>query len=176
MTALLWALLDLALAAAASLVLVSTALLALAFIFGAPFVPTSRDRVAAMVRLAAPKAGELWVDLGSGDGRILVAAAETGVRTIGYEFHPVLVLLSRFTIFRHGLRGRASVRLEDLWGADLSKADIVSLYLIPHRMEQMKAKLFAELRPGCRVVSNAYEFDGWAPQTREDSISLYVRP
>lgn len=176
MTALPLALLQVVLAAASALLFVSAVLLLLGFILGAPFVPTPFAQVETMVRLARPKPGELWVDLGSGDGRILLAAARTGARAVGYEFHPLLVLLSRFAIARSGLRDRAAVAQQDLWKADLSEAGVVSLFLIQHRMAGVKRKLLAELKPGARVVSYAFDFAGWEPAAREDRVSLYVVP
>ena len=172
----LLSLLYVALAVAALLLLLSSLLLPVGFIYGAPFVPTSRARVGAMLALAKPKPGELWVDLGSGDGRILVAASLAGARAVGYEFHPLLVLLSRLAIARHGLRGLASVLRANLWKADLSKADIVSLYLMPYRMERMQAKLRAELKPGCRIVSNAFPIADWPPAGFDNQVFLYNQP
>lgn len=176
MTSLLLGAFYLALAAAALVLLASSLLLPLGFVYGAPFVPTRRERVDAMLELAKPGPGELWVDLGSGDGRILVAAAQAGARAVGYEFHPLLVLLSRLAIARSGLGRLASVLQGDLWKADLSKADVVSLYLMPYRMERMRAKLEAELKPGCRIVSNAFPIGGWPAAGFDRQVFLYRRP
>ncbi len=143
------------------------------FVYGAPFVPTSRRRVRAMLELAKPQAGELWIDLGSGDGRLIIAAAKAGARAIGYEIHPYLVLWTKLKIYLSGLGDRAEVRLANFWPVDLSGADIISVYFIPEKMGRLQKKLEAELKPGCRVVSNAFSFPNWTPLAEIDRVKLY---
>ena len=145
------------------------------FYFGAPFVPTSRKRLRIMLELAKPKPGELWIDLGSGDGRLIIAAARAGARAVGYEIHPMLVALTKIKIWFYGLGGRAQVKLVNFWPVDLSKADIISLYLIPNKMARLQKKLSAGLKPGCRVVSNAFRFPDWTPSAEKDRVKLYIR-
>jgi hypothetical protein len=163
-------------AAGSGLLLFWSLTLSLGFVRGAPFVPTRRARAAKMLEFARPRPGESWIDLGSGDGRLLIAAARAGATAVGYEFHPLLIFWSRLAIRFHGLQGLAEVRRGDLWAADVSKADVVSIYMMPWWMLRMQKKLRAELKPGCRVVSNAFLFPDWAPAAYEDRVALYLQP
>lgn len=140
---------------------------------GAPFFPARRAAVEAMAALAAPAPGELWVDLGSGDGGVLIAAANAGARALGYEINPVLVLVARLRIRWSGARGQARVVWGSYWGADLSGAAVVSVYGIPHRMKRIQDKLRAELRPGARVVSLDFPFPDWPAARMADGVALY---
>ena len=141
--------------------------------FGAPYVPTDNDRVAAMLRLSGLKPGEKLVDLGSGDGRIVIAAAKAGAIAEGWEISPYLWLLSHWKIRHAGLQGRARVRLGTYWAEKFHDADVVTLFLITMQMPRMERKLRAELRPGSRVVSYAFKFPTWAHEDKTKGVFLY---
>ena len=148
----------------------------LAFFFGGPFVPTMSRELSAALFLAEPKKGELWMDLGSGDGRLLEAAAKLGLRGVGYEINPVLVLISRLRLKIAGLSHLTETRMGNFWLKDISEADILSVYLIAYRMEKLQRKLAAELRPGARVISFYFELPDWKPAGFSNNVYLYVVP
>ncbi len=142
---------------------------------GAVYFPTTREAVDSMVGLARPKAGERIADLGSGDGRVLMAFARQGIEAHGYEVNPLLVWKSQWAIRRAGLDGKAFVHWESFWPANLAEFDIISVYGIPYIMKPLSEKLSRELKPGSRVVSNIYTMPGWQASEKERSVSLYVR-
>ncbi len=115
---------------------------------GAPYFTTKPGSVDAILRLAHAGPHNKVADLGSGDGRILIAFAERGVESHGFEINPLLVWLSRRRISRAGLAGKAFVHWESFWKADLSGFDIVVVYGITHIMKKLEEKLEKELKPG----------------------------
>jgi hypothetical protein len=141
--------------------------------FGAPFVPTDARNVDEMVRMAGIRPGERLADLGSGDGRILIAAAKAGAQADGWEISPYLWLWSRWKIARAGLADRARVHLGSYWGERFDKTDIVTLFLINTQMGRMQKKLLAEMPVGGRVVSYAFKFPGWPLETK-NGRGVYV--
>lgn len=158
------------------LLLLTIAYLLIAFLSGAPYVPLSPAELDAMMYLAQPQAGELWIDLGSGTGRIGLRAARHGARSIGYEINPVLVLCNRLRLRLSRLMEWAEVRRANFWFADLSQADIVSVYLIAYRMRKLQRKLAAELKPGSRVLSVQFPLPDWKPAGKLNNVYLYLVP
>jgi len=140
---------------------------------GPPYVPSSGAVVAKMLQLAQVKEGERMVDLGSGDGRIVMTFAKAGIEAHGYEINPTLVLASRLAIRAHGLRGKAFIHWRSFMGIDFSKFDIVAIYTLPRIMETLEARIQKELPPGGRVVSNTFSFKNWPVDKKEDKVFLY---
>lgn len=140
---------------------------------GGPYVPTPQVVVDEMLRMAAVKDNDFVVDLGSGDGVIvLTAAKQYKARGVGIEIDPELVKLSTDSARRIGVADRASFLVQDVFKADLSRATVLTLYLLPSMMTSLQSKVFQELRPGARVVSHDYHFgDDWRP---DDYISFDV--
>ncbi|MGH7305875.1 MAG: SAM-dependent methyltransferase, partial [Candidatus Rokuibacteriota bacterium] len=129
-----------------------------------PYVQTPTDVVTEMLRLAKVNAGDVVYDLGSGDGRIVIAAArDFGARGVGIEIDPGLVELSRERAQRAGVADRVTFRSDDLFEADLSDATVVTLYLSYRMNQQLRPKLMRELRPGSRIVSHDYDMGDWLP-------------
>lgn len=129
---------------------------------GAPWVPTKRRTVRRMLEMAEERAGETVYDLGSGDGRVLFVAARTfEARAVGIELDPLRVLWTRGVAFLLGLRNRVEVRQGDFFIQDLHDADVVVCYLLTSTNRRLADKLREELRPGTRVVSNAFPFPDW---------------
>jgi SAM-dependent methyltransferase len=127
------------------------------------FVPTPPESVEALLALAAPQRGETLVDLGCGDGGILVAAAQRfGCRGVGYDIDPQRVREARARIAAAGVGDRVRVEQADLFDVDLSGADIVTLYLLPQLNVRLIPRLQA-LRPGARVVSHDFAIAGVIP-------------
>ena len=140
---------------------------------GAFFVPSRRNDVSRMLSFLNVRHGMRIADLGSGDGRLLIAIAEAGGEAHGYEHNPLLVWQSRWAIKKRGLQNRAFVHYSDFWKEDFSSYDAVVLYGIPYIMSKLEAKLRRELRPGTRVVSNAFTFPTWEPIEKVHRVYLY---
>jgi len=145
--------------------------------FGAPFVPIDRGRAEAMLDLAGIRPGERLADLGSGDGRVLIAAAKRGAFAEGWEVNPYLWLISLVAAWLAGCGGRVRVHLGSYWHDRLAGFDVVTLFLINTQMRRMRRKLWREMRPGSRVASYVFVFPGWIPETRgEGGTYLYRVP
>jgi ribosomal protein L11 methylase PrmA len=142
---------------------------------GAIYFPTTGRGVEAMLKLADIKPGQKVVDLGSGDGRILIAAARAGAQATGYEINPILVRQSRRAIARAGLAPHATVEWESFWRADFSQYDIVIVYGIPYILRGLRRKMERELRPGTKIISNAFEIPGWPIVAKEHKVFLYIK-
>lgn len=142
---------------------------------GAPPVPTSRHALSLMMQLAQPRLGEKAADLGSGDGRIILALAQQGIQAQGYEINPFLVWWTKYRIKKLGVEQYASVRLKSFWSTPLADFDMVFVYGMPHIMKDLEAKLQKELQPGSRVVSNYFPFPAWKPVQKAEHVYLYVR-
>lgn len=140
---------------------------------GAPYVPSKPDRIDAMLELAAVGRGETIVDLGSGDGSILIEAAARGARGIGVEINPLLVWWSRYRIRRKRMEDRIRVVQKNFYHYPLAEADVITLYLWPTTLEKLEEKLRRELRPDARVVSHAFPIPGWSPTAMKDHVFLY---
>ena len=145
--------------------------------YGIPYVPTSQSVVEAMLKLAAVNASDTLVDLGSGDGRIVIAAAKHyGARAIGIELDPVLVTEARANAARERVAARTEFVEGDLFRQDLHRASVVTLYLLPSVNIRLKPKLLAELAPGSRIISHRFDMGNWRPdRTIEvDGETLYL--
>lgn len=140
---------------------------------GAPFVPSKREAVDKILRASAVVPGEKTADLGSGDGRIVIAMARAGAEAHGYEINPLLVWWSRGDIRKAGLEGKAFIHLGSFWKADLSAYRVVTVFGISHIMRRLESKLRKELKPGARAVSNAFQFPTWNLARNEDAVFVY---
>jgi protein-L-isoaspartate O-methyltransferase len=130
-----------------------------------PYVPTPENVVAEMLRLARPTRQDVVYDLGSGDGRILIAAAKKyGARGVGVEIDRKLVRKARGNAEKAGVGHLITFREGDLFQTDLRGATIVTLYLLPSVNLRLRPKLFQELAPGTRIVSHNYDMGDWRPK------------
>jgi len=130
-----------------------------------PYVPSPDSAVAAMLREANVGPDDYLIDLGSGDGKIVrTAALVFGARGLGVEIQDKLVELSNELAKKEGTSDRIRFVNQDLFKTDISKATVVTMYLLPHTVNQLRDKLLAELKPGTRVVSHDYSLAGWTPQ------------
>ena len=133
-----------------------------------PFVTTPDEVVERMLRLARTGADDTVIDLGSGDGRIVIAAArDFGARGIGVDLDAKLVAQSRENARRAGVAERTEFQVQDVRRTDLSKATVVTVYLLPFLIDQLQPRFLDELRPGARIVTHAFGMKGWRPDRRE---------
>jgi hypothetical protein len=131
-----------------------------------PYVPSPTTVVSQMLELAEVGPADVLIDMGSGDGRIVLTAAKLrGARGLGIEIQEPLVALSIEAARREGVADRARFVRQDLFNTDVSEATVVTLYLLPHTVNQLEGKLRRELRPGTRVLSHDYPIAGWLPET-----------
>ncbi|HEX8338662.1 MAG TPA: methyltransferase domain-containing protein [Pyrinomonadaceae bacterium] len=129
------------------------------------FVPTPPETVDEMLRQARLKKGDVLFDLGSGDGRIPIAAArQYGVRAVGIDIDAKLVEEAAEAARREGLGDLVTFRLGDMFAADLSGATVVTLYLSDTLNVLLRPKLLRELRPGSRIVSHDFRMGDWPPE------------
>jgi SAM-dependent methyltransferase len=127
------------------------------------WVPSPPEMVERMLDLARVTPQDLVVDLGSGDGRNVIAAAKRGARGLGVEFNPDLVELSRRTAASAGVADRASFVQGDMYEADISQATVLALFLLPENLRKLTPK-FLDLKPGTRIVANTFGIAGWDPE------------
>jgi SAM-dependent methyltransferase len=127
------------------------------------FVPTPEKVVDAMLKLADVKPGDMVYDLGSGDGRIVIAAARLGAQGVGIELDPALVAEATRKAQKAGLADRARFIEGDIFKTDVTPATVVTLYLLSSINERLQPKLLRELRPGSRIVSHRFGMRDWAP-------------
>jgi len=134
----------------------------------APFVPTPEEVVVRMLELAEIRPGDILYDLGSGDGRIVVAAAKRyGIKAVGFEIDPALVRESRNTIKQEGLENLVEIRDEDILSLDFSPASVVTMYLYPGANLRLRPAIKSQLKPGSRVVSHQFTMGDWTPVKTE---------
>ena len=155
---------------------------------GAPYVPTPRHVALKMLTLANVSSDDIVYDLGSGDGRILIIAAqEFGARGVGVEIDPKLVQTARRKAQRAGVADLVEFRQGDLFETDLSEATVVTLYLWPDMNNRLRPKLQRELSSGDRIVSHSFDIDEWtadstvtmetpAPSAPDKTLFLWTIP
>ena len=133
-----------------------------------PYVPTPQVVVDRMLELAQVKVGETVIDLGSGDGRIMIeAASKYGARGFGVEIDPLLVKRSNENARRAGVGDRVKFLQQDLFKTDFHEANVLTLYLLPDVNLALRPKILAELKAGARVVSHDYGMGDWRPDAEE---------
>ncbi len=133
-----------------------------------PYVPTPQAVVDRMLAVAEVSAGDTVIDLGSGDGRIMITAAQRhGARGFGVEIDPRLVQRSNEAARRLGVSDRVKFLRQDLFNTDFHEANVLTLYLLPDVNIALRPKILAELKPGTRVVSHDYDMREWRPDVQE---------
>ncbi len=137
-----------------------------------PYVPTPRRVVAAMLDLAAVGPEDYLIDLGSGDGRIAVMAAQRGARALGVDLDPDRVAEATLAAQTAGVSDRARFRRQDLFDTPLREANVVTMYLLPEVNLRLRPRLLTELKPGTRILSHNFTLGDWRPDaTREIDAS-----
>ena len=131
--------------------------------------PTPMEVVREMLTLAAVGSNDIVYDLGSGDGRIVIEAArDFGARGVGIDIDPVAIWEARERAKDAGVAGKVRFLNEDLFEVDLSEATVVTMYLLPALNLKLRPKLLAQLRPGARIVSHAWDMGDWRPDRTVD--------
>lgn len=141
--------------------------------FELPYVGAQKSRIETIMNFAAIKKGETVVDLGSGDGRLLYAAAARGAKAVGYEINPFLIAL---TLLRTKLKGFSNsiwVEKQSLWKADLKVADVIFVYAKRKTMPKFEQFVFKNAQQGTRVIANTNPFPNKKPEKTENGIFLY---
>ena len=141
------------------------------------FVPTPNDVIDAMLTLAHVTADDVVYDLGSGDGRVVIAAAEKyGARGVGIELDPQLIKAAGARARKRGVEDKVTFIRGDLFKADISQATVVALYLSGSINRRLAPKLMRELRPGARVVSHRFDMYDWRPdqQVKVGGRNVYL--
>lgn len=129
------------------------------------YYPTPPETVAEMLRLADIKKGDVLYDLGSGDGRIPIAAArQFGIRAVGIEIDPKLITEAESNARSAGVAQLVRFRNEDMFRIDVSEATVVTLYLSEKLNVLLRPKLLSELRPGSRIISHDFRMGDWQPE------------
>lgn len=129
------------------------------------WVPTPAALLDLMLDMAGVTSRDFVMDLGSGDGRNIIAAARRGARAVGVEYNPDMVALSRRLAAEAGVANRATFVEGDMYEADISKASVMAIFLLPSNMDRLQPK-FEALAPGSRIVSNTFGFTEWDPDER----------
>lgn len=142
-----------------------------------PYVGTPTEIVERMLRLAEVSEGDVVYDLGSGDGRIVITAAEQfGARGVGIEIDPERIEETRENAEEAGVADQVEFRQGDFFEADFSGATVVTLYLLPDVNRKLRPRLFEQLNAGDRVVSHSFDMGAWEPDTsvEEGSASIHL--
>lgn len=140
---------------------------------GAPWLPLRRRDIPDGFALVDINSNDTVIDLGSGDGRLLVEAAKRGATVIGYELNPFLVWWSLHRLKPYSLQ--STVYRKNLLDADLSQATVIYIFGITSIMPHIAKKLTAECRPGTKIISFAFELPGWKPVDQKGIAMLYTR-
>ena len=127
------------------------------------WVPTPHVLVEKMLDMARVTPQDYVIDLGSGDGRNIIAAAKRGARALGVEYDRELLHLARKNAAEAGVAGRALFVEGDMFEADISAATVLALFLLPDNLKRLKPK-FERMKPGTRIVVNGFPIDGWTPK------------
>jgi precorrin-6B methylase 2 len=130
------------------------------------WVPTPSDVVEKMLDMAEVTPSDFVIDLGSGDGRNVIAAAKRGARALGVEYNPDLVALSRQRAEAAHVADKATFVQGDMYAADVSQATVLALFLTPEVLDRMTDKFLA-MRPGARIVLNTFPITDWEPDATE---------
>lgn len=140
---------------------------------GAIYYPTTDSDVRRILKLSRVGSKDTLIDLGSGDGRILIAAAHLGAKAIGYEINPFLVWRSRRRIHHAELDKLAIVHWKSFWQADFRQATVVTVYLLPYLMNRLQGLLEKEVNHPIRLITNDYPFSQLIPAKHYRQVYLY---
>ena len=139
------------------------------------WVPTPQGLITKMLDMAKVTASDYVIDLGSGDGRTVIAAAKRGARALGIEYNPDMVELSKQSAEKEGVTGKANFVKADIFESDFTQATVITMYLLPNLNLKLRPKILG-LKPGTRIVSHAFTMDDWSADQTEsfDGRTAYM--
>jgi hypothetical protein len=140
-------------------------------LFGAPYLPTLGPQVAVALDLAALKRGDTLIELGCGDGKVLVAAAKRGLNVVGYEINPLLFLICWLRTIKY--RKQVRIIWGDFWKKQWPPAEAVFTFLLPRYMEKLNKKVIQSTDKSVKLVSFAFEIPSQVPAAQKDGVFLY---
>lgn len=139
--------------------------------FGAPYLPTLKPQVSVAIKLAGLKKGQHLLELGCGDGRVLIAAAKKGIRVTGYELNPLLVLVCWIRTIRY--RRLVTIVWGNFWYHRLPKADAIFVFLLPKYMARLDKKITQQSSKPVKLVSFAFTIRGKVVDAEKDGVYIY---
>ncbi|HDS11459.1 MAG TPA: class I SAM-dependent methyltransferase [Candidatus Wirthbacteria bacterium] len=148
---------------------------AVTILTGAPYIASHQKAIDDILDLLPPGKDHRAVDLGSGDGRILIQIAERGIPVVGYEINLLLVLASRYRIKQRGLQKLAKVQWKNYWKIPLDQFDIVVIFGMKHLMDRFEKKLKAELQTGAHVICSYFKLPNWSQDSQQGDIYHYIK-
>lgn len=140
---------------------------------GSPYLPSEDQRVEEIIKLAQVKGGEKVADLGSGNGKLVIALAKAGAEAHGFEINPFLVFYSRCLIKRANLSQKAFIHWQNFYQTDLSSFSLITLFILAYQMKKLEPKLKKELKKGAKVISNHFTFPNWQVNKKVGEVILY---
>lgn len=142
---------------------------------GAPYLQTTEQDIQKLLTILQRHPVKKIADIGSGDGRIVIALAKSGMEAHGYEINPLLVKKSRKNIQHAGIKHLATIHWKDLWKTDFSDYDAVTIFGVGFIMKRLEKKLQKELKPGAQIISFRFPLPTWPLKEQIDSIYLYKK-
>jgi ribosomal protein L11 methylase PrmA len=140
-----------------------------------PYVPSLPERIETIFELIEVFPGQKSLDLGAGDGRVVIEFAKRGLSAIGLEIDPNLVKLANKNVVKEGLEEKAFIYEKDFWLEDFSKYDVITIYGIHDIMKRLEEKFEKELRPGTIIVSNGFRLPYWEPIAKHKFVYAYKK-
>lgn len=144
----------------------------LVVLVGAPYLPSKKKQIETALELLELKKGQTLLELGCGDGRVLYAAAEKGIKSIGYELNPLLVMIAKISNLKH--KRLVSVRWGNYWHADLPKTDGIYVFLLDKYMEKLNQKIEKNRLAPTRLASFAFKMPHKKVNRSKDGVFLYI--
>jgi hypothetical protein len=142
---------------------------------GAAFIPCPKEALNNLIKITDFNESDTLIDLGSGDGRILIKASKAGAgKCIGIELNPLLVIYSKLKVLFLGLKN-IQIKRADIWKTDLSKANIITLYFVPIKMSRLIEKINKEMPSGSKIISYKYKLDDLEFEKEIDGLYLYIK-
>ncbi|GIW61894.1 MAG: 50S ribosomal protein L11 methyltransferase [Patescibacteria group bacterium] len=140
-----------------------------------PFVTTSSDKIKTLIQLSECKREGKVVDLGSGDGRVVIALARAGFDVVGFEIRKELVERSLQKIAALGLDQKITIYHQNFWDANLSEFDLIYIYGMQSMLAKLEEKLETEMKVGAKFISNIFPLPRWKPQKVKDNFYVYTK-
>ncbi len=140
-----------------------------------PYVPSPPEQIETIFRLIKIIPGQKSIDLGSGDGRLVIAMAKRGLEAHGFEIREKYVRRAKLNIIKQGLQGKAFIHQGDFWEENLGLYDIVSIYGMAAIMDELEKKFTRELRPSTLVISNGFKIPHWNTWKEEEHLYIYKK-